>query len=211
MNLLIAIAAACTGISAWVTPQPPPVLNNCSASSFTLVTRADSTSGADINNLAPLDSVVGFVFNIDTRSPKQIRKAQRRRSRGKTTAEPVWKNTIVVNNELNSSAVYQRQKLTPTQVTTLQQTLVDTTTFTNAIALCWLPHHGFVYYRDGSIVGYVNVCFLCSNIGVEPQLPNTTTKKDHLYFGGLTVDGSSRIKALCADLGLQVPKLEKQP
>lgn len=38
------------------------------------------------------------------------------------------------------------------------------------VALCFYPHHAFVFYNDSrEIVGHINVCFLCSNYSGEPK------------------------------------------
>ena len=37
------------------------------------------------------------------------------------------------------------------------------------VAMCLYPHHAFVFYEDGKIVGALDICFLCSNISGTPK------------------------------------------
>ncbi len=101
------------------------------------------------------------------------------------------------SGRLCASAVHRKQ-LNPAQIQTLIDITTDTTTYNGSWSglngVCFVPHLGFAFFQQDSLVAQVHICFLCSGIRTIPYY-----KSD-----GLTLLGAQRYEKLAQTLGLEV-------
>ena len=71
--------------------------------------------------------------------------------------------------------------------------VTDTNNYRNLTPMCFTPHIAFLYYRNDTIIGQSNVCFLCTAIFSKPG--------DRL---SLKEESTSEIKSFCRSLGLKI-------
>lgn len=87
----------------------------------------------------------------------------------------------------------KRVVLNQRQKSVLKNLLSDSTNFSGSASMCFIPHIAFVYYKDSSIIGQTNVCFLCSGIISIPKTSYDMSQKGLFDF-----------KAFCQSLELEI-------
>jgi|GEM_PF-3072559 len=91
-----------------------------------------------------------------------------------------------------------RKKLSGKQMKELTEITSDTSTYsgswTGLAGTCFIPHMGFGFFKNDSLIAQVNVCFLCAGIRTRP----------YYHSDGLTKKGGDRYIALARKLGLKV-------
>lgn len=101
------------------------------------------------------------------------------------------------NGELCPSAINKR-KLNRKQINQLIDISCDTTTYdgnwSGLAGVCFIPHVGFGFFKDDSLIGQVNICFICKGIRTRPYY-----KSD-----GLTQIGIEKYYKLVKSLNLLI-------
>ncbi|MDB9741935.1 hypothetical protein OAB00_03680 [Akkermansiaceae bacterium] len=78
--------------------------------------------------------------------------------------------TLLKNGKLHKGVINQEgSKLNPTQIKRLIAAL-RTKKKDDFGALCYMPHHGFVFYnKQGKAIGHLELCFQCGNVDSSPK------------------------------------------
>jgi hypothetical protein len=90
-------------------------------------------------------------------------------------------------------------ELSKTQIQELKAILTNKTSYNEPVAMCFLPHIAFVYYRDNKITGQSNVCFLCEGVKNIPK-----------FNGSLSKKGTEKLKNFCKTIGIKIIDDESQ-
>ena len=86
--------------------------------------------------------------------------------------------------------------------------LNDTSNYTDALAMCYEPRLGFVYYQAGAIIGHTDVCIECFRLSTDPAFwaPRSTFTGKPPFMTGLSQTGWQHFSSLCQEL--QFPACE---
>lgn len=102
-----------------------------------------------------------------------------------------------LNKELNSSA-YNKRELSNEDKVDVIKIITDTSTYTDKwyglAGTCFVPHLGFGFYANDSLLASVSICFICDGIRTYPLY-----KSD-----GLSAVGREKLLRLCQRLGLAI-------
>ncbi len=96
---------------------------------------------------------------------------------------------IVSKGKLDGQ-IKKRVLLDKTTIKSLNHILGLRSSFNGIIAGCFDPHLGFVYYKDGKVVGHISVCMACNQLYSTPdikrRMPGLSNSLRH-YFNQLLI------------------------
>ena len=104
--------------------------------------------------------------------------------------------------------VLHQKELNKEQIENLISFLIDSKTYGEGIAACFVPHLGIVFYHDNQFVFEVDVCLDCNYLESTIEIPARKTKKikledgSDLYLIGFSKIGKQKIIGLCKELNL---------
>lgn len=132
--------------------------------------------------LASSDKVVGYNFNGRNGNPASVG----------------CYDLYTMNTKEICATARNKVILTSKQRDDLINISSDTSTYSGnwsgLAGVCFIPHHGFAFFRSDSLIAQVNICFLCAGIRTRPYY-----KSDEL-----TQTGIEKYKNLIKEIGLEM-------
>jgi len=115
-------------------------------------------------------------------------------------------NSVIKNGSLNKRLIVKSIKLSKKQINSISKTIGNKSSYGGSTMSCFDPHLGIVYYKNGSIVAHINICFECNYLKTYPTLPNNLLmfkeegETDLVYHEGFSEKGKNELKKICNEL-----------
>lgn len=111
------------------------------------------------------------------------------------------------DSTLDNTTVLPGHKLERGQVKNLLKIVNNKKTYGGTPFACFDPKHAFIFYRGKSIVGLIEICFVCNFLRSSPQIPALLQYMNNGEAGvldyGFSEKGVKQLRELCLDVGLR--------
>ena len=104
-------------------------------------------------------------------------------------------NEIINNKGTLAGEIKSKVELNESQIIKFTNLLCNKSTYDGAVASCFDPHLGIVFYKNNKPAAYVSICLDCNNLVSSIKIPNSND--------GFSRDGEKNIMSFEKELGFQ--------
>lgn len=127
-------------------------------------------------------------------------------------SEEPYPSVINKRNNFYVPVILYQKELMFEDVQVLTELVTNNKTYGNVTAACFVPHLGFVFYKDNKVVYNIDICLDCNYLIATTEFPAETYHKmkfdDGTEYGqrGFSDYGKGKIIELCRRYGLDYGK-----